>query len=144
MHRYDIYLLQPDVAKRFIRAEAKLFQLFEEYETVKPLYHIVKKQIAYICRPLPVHDICEQFSLDRIATTPKERELLFMEGEDGVKVAMNDERMQIWSDGNMGDEWPWFDQLQTYDPYFFACDIHRQKYGWLKPIKFKSLLLENV
>ncbi|GAK01676.1 sporulation inhibitor of replication protein SirA [Geomicrobium sp. JCM 19055] len=43
MHRYDIYLLKTEYANSFVRAEDKLFRLFKEYETVKPLYEIVKK-----------------------------------------------------------------------------------------------------
>ncbi|GAK09051.1 sporulation inhibitor of replication protein SirA [Geomicrobium sp. JCM 19038] len=139
MHRYDIYLLKTEYANSFVRAEDKLFRLFKEYETVKPLYEIVKKQIEYICRPLSMDEITEQLPFHKKKMAGGK--VIFIEDEQKMKMSINEQRIQLWSEEGHDDEWPWFDTLQSLDPYFFACDVQREKYGWLKPVKFKSLLI---
>ncbi|AXF55025.1 sporulation inhibitor of replication protein SirA [Salicibibacter kimchii] len=143
MHRYDIYLLKPGIARQFIQLENKLFQLFKEYETVPSLRREVQMQIDYICQPISIHHLGEWLSSARITPFSQGREdgfVYYLEESEGVKVRLSERRVQIWSTLDMEDEWPWFDQLQAYDPYFFVCDIGREKHGWLKPIKMHTHL----
>ncbi|QQK76229.1 sporulation inhibitor of replication protein SirA [Salicibibacter cibarius] len=143
MHRYDIYLLKPGIARQFIQLENKLFQLFKEYETVPSLHHEVQKQVDYICQPISIHHLGEWLSSAQITPFPQGRDdglVYYLEESESVKLMLSERRVQIWSTLHMEDEWPWFDQLQAYDPYFFACDVERGRYGWLKPIKMHTHL----
>ncbi|SDI96141.1 sporulation inhibitor of replication protein SirA [Natribacillus halophilus] len=143
MHRYDIYLLRPEVARQFIQLESKLFRLFKEYETVPSIHHEVQKQVDYICRPISIHHLGAWLSSSTMTDFhPDENDsyVYYVEEDEGVKLTMSERRLQIWSTLDREDEWVWFDKLQTYDPYFFACDIKREKYGWLKPMKMHTHL----
>ncbi|WP_160141549.1 sporulation inhibitor of replication protein SirA [Salicibibacter halophilus] len=138
MHRYDIYLLNQEIARQFIQMENKLFHLFKEYETVPSLRQEAQKQVDYICRPISIHHLGEWLSSAQITSFPQgegDGFVYYLEGSEGVKLMLSERRVQIWSTLDMEDEWLWFDHLQAYDPYFFACDVEREKYGWLKPIK---------
>ncbi|MBB6449206.1 hypothetical protein HNR44_001155 [Geomicrobium halophilum] len=142
MHRYDIYLLRPEIAHQYFQMEIKLFQLFKEYETIRSIQSILQKQVDYICRPISIQHLVEWFSSLQMYKNESDSERYFfsLQGEKGVKVTVSERRVQIFSMLGLENEWIWFDQLQMYDPYFFACDIQREKYGWLKPMKIHSQL----
>lgn len=141
MRRYVVYLLQDDVAKNYFGKEKMLYQLFYEAENkISPYHSVVKKQIQYITRKIPVKKLHQAFMSElKDALTSFEAEKIYevqlKESASRAILLVNSNYLSIYSYGSIDAETAFFEVLRKLETCFLAVDFKNYNYGWLTPRK---------
>lgn len=141
MRRYVVYLLQDDVAKNYFGKEKMLYQLFYEAENkISPYHSVVKKQIQYITRKIPVKKLHQAFMSElKDALTSFEAEKIYevqlKESASRAILLVNPNYLSIYSYGSIDAETSFFEVLRKLETCFLAVDFKNYNYGWLTPRK---------
>lgn len=139
MRRYEIFLMEEEVASVYFGREEMLFQLFEDRKnSSETANEILEKQIAFITRPI------QSYKLDRII----KRELMHQEhyqynhllhkltlNNGQAELKIYEKYLTLITDGDMETETLFFEILRKIDACFLAIDYNNKRYGWLKPIR---------
>lgn len=146
MRHYSIYLLKDDVANDYFGKESILYQLFLEHEqTRKSEDDIIKRQIAYITRQIPVTKI--QFQLQkelkafRGYSNHENTHMLTLKRKHHLseaELSVYSSHMTLSSTGGYEAETIFFETLRKTCPSFLAMDFNVNRYGWLNPIKQRN------
>lgn len=141
MRRYVVYLLQDDVVKNYFGKEKMLYQLFYEAENkISPYHSVVKKQIQYITRKIPVKKLHQAFMSElKDALTSFEAEKIYevqlKESASRAILLVNPNYLSIYSYGSIDAETAFFEVLRKLETCFLAVDFKNYNYGWLTPRK---------
>ena len=146
MRRYHIYLVEEEFASHYFGREAKIYELFSEYEFAVGEHKAqLRKQIDYVTRPIPtlhIHQCID--SLLRIRTDyQNERNihtLMVNSNKSEAKMVVHDRFLLLESSGNYEAETIFFEVLRKYDSCFLAMDFSLHRYGWLNPIKERKFV----
>ncbi|SFE37324.1 sporulation inhibitor of replication protein SirA [Alteribacillus iranensis] len=145
MNRYQLVIIQKEVALHYYQSEEKLFRLFldyhKAYDWAQP---VLEKQIHYITEDIKRRDwkryIHEPLKNIGYNSTSMGEGLFYqsLKTESSLKVT----NQSIWfhHEGDVKEEWKVFDCLKSLSPCMFAVNIDRNTYGWLKPMKVFSVL----
>lgn len=146
MRHYHIYLIEDEVAWHYFGREAKIYQLFVEYErTSHHMKEILKKQIEYITVPIPslfLHQLLE-VQLKRYSEFQMKgsTHLLLLPGGRGqAKLTIYDRYISMSSIGGYEAETIFFEILRKFNSCFLAMDLKLERYGWLNPIKERKFV----
>lgn len=140
MRDYLIYLIEDEFAEYFYGRERKIVELFKaEKQSRGELLETIRKQINYITKPLPYLDLHKQLSYS------VEKREFFIKGKTYIKqsahkrsraeLTIEDRVIHLQATGNYDSESFFFETLRKLDGRFLAMDLHRNHYGWVKPIK---------
>ncbi len=141
MRSYQVYSIENEVAEYYYGRERMFYDLFLQYLCVNGnLKEIIRKQIKYITKPLPVLNIHHLLNQNLI----KKSELIWdgrkyrVKGntlENGVELQVEEQRLLIQAWGNYDSESIFLEALRKYDGRLLAIDIENERFGWIKPIK---------
>lgn len=146
MRRYVIYLLENDVAKNYIGKEKMLFQLFYEAENkVSPYQSVVKKQIHYITKEIPLHELHQIFMMelhDVLKSYEREKsyEIQLDKKMSRAILLIHRNQISIYAYGTLESETIFFEALRKMDSSFLAIDFKNYNYGWLNPTKYMEFV----
>lgn len=141
MRRYVVYLLESEVAKNYLGKEKMLYQLFYEAENkISPYHSVVKKQIRYITRNIPVKKLHHAFVSElKHGLTSFEPEKIYevqlKESTSRAILIVNPNYLSIYSYGSIEAETAFFEVLRKIESCFLAVDFKNYNYGWLTPRK---------
>ncbi len=146
MRKYDIYLINEEVAQHYFGQESKLFHLFlDETRALDEKKDIIKKQIEYISKPIPVVELQHQF----LQAFKHRTDYFFFNQAHRIQISEPNSKAQlvifsnyihIVSDGSFEAETMFFEVMRKISPSFFALDVSTYRYGWLNPIKQVKLV----
>lgn len=142
MRQYEIYLIDDEIARFYFGKEIKLYQLFldERLSKEKNQMAIIKKQITYITKRVPIFEIegkiedtCRHFKgYDMQNQT---HSLHYSNGMSQARLELDSERLTLKSTGDFSAEVTFLEVLRQIDSSFLAIDFKHTRYGWLKPVK---------
>ncbi|MEB1809520.1 MAG: sporulation inhibitor of replication protein SirA [Bacillaceae bacterium] len=146
MRKYDIYLINEEVAQHYFGQESKLFHLFlDETRALDDTKDIIKKQIEYISSPISVIELQQ-----RLLQSFKHRtDYFFFDHAHRIHLTEPYSKAQLFifpnyihmvSDGSFEAETMFFEVMRKISPSFFALDVSTYRYGWLNPIKQVKLV----
>ncbi|WP_059103446.1 sporulation inhibitor of replication protein SirA [Shouchella shacheensis] len=138
MRRYQLYLLDDQVATSYFGRESKLFQLFEEHAQAKDgPRSLLDKQVDYITKPLPTRTLkyaFRRYQEPRQETCEDTYVIQCPQEQSGsCKVQLDAKFVQLWASGDIDSETAIFDLLKGVDPHFFAVNVEDRRFGWLQP-----------
>lgn len=146
MRSYQIYSIEKEVAEYYYGRERMFYDLFFQYLYVSGnLKEIIRKQIKYITKPLPIlsiHHLMNQ-------SLAKKNELIWdgrkyhMKGnthENGVEFQLEEQKLLIQAWGNYDSESIFLEALRKFDGRLLAIDIENERFGWIKPIKERKFV----
>ncbi|MGE6259226.1 sporulation inhibitor of replication protein SirA [Heyndrickxia sporothermodurans] len=141
MRTYQIYLIEDEVAEYYYGRERMFFDLFAEYTFVTgSLKQIIRKQIEYITKPMPVLHI--HYLLGQALSRKKDvfiEDNYYRYGENdlfnGVELFIDDYMLRLNAWGNYDIEAAFLEVLRKFDGRLLAIDLEHEQFGWLKPIK---------
>jgi hypothetical protein len=149
MRRYDLYIIDGEVARDYFGKEAKLNQLFHAafYEE-KPEHRLqLERQVNYITKPIPMFRLKTLLAralkevTDYILDTKDwEFTLKSVDSRRIMRLQLDDKKCVLWSSGDLLTETLIFDKLREIDPYFLAVDRANERSGWLRPIKMVRMI----
>ncbi|MGY4689914.1 sporulation inhibitor of replication protein SirA [Salibacterium sp. K-3] len=142
MTRFQLTIITKEVALQYYQAEYKLYRLFldyhEAYEWARPL---LKKQIYYITEPLLypyfIGTLHEDFKKSGFH---KKKRDMYVSRRSASTIYLKKRQIIFDHAGPAKEEWQVFDCLKKISPYFFAVNMKKETYGWLKPLKVYSVL----
>jgi hypothetical protein len=149
MRRYDLYIIDEEVARDYFGKEMKLNQLFQAafYEK-KPEQRLqLEKQVNYITKSIPMFRL--QTLLTRVLKEVSDYTLdtkdweFTLKSEDCrrvMRLQLDQKKCVLWSTGDLLTESLIFDKLREIDPYFLAVDRANERCGWLQPIKTARMI----
>lgn len=146
VRRYVIYLMEQDVAKNYFGKEEMLYQLFLEAENIVSPYHsIIKKQIRYITKEIPLTDLHETLITElrhevKSYEAEKSYEIHLAEYDSKAVLVLNRHHLSLYSYGAKEAETVIFEILRKIESSFLALDFKNSNYGWLNPIKKAALV----
>ncbi|REJ14251.1 MAG: hypothetical protein C6P37_14805 [Caldibacillus debilis] len=139
MKRYEMYLIDEQVADFFYGRERKFYNLFKEYEgSAPPKKEILEKQIDFITKPIPVLTIHSQIIrlLEGRQDFYIRQGKLVIENHRGKACLQIDQRAILLESNGYGEgENTFLDLLKKTEYNFLAIDRENGRYGWLKPLK---------
>ncbi|WP_409292449.1 sporulation inhibitor of replication protein SirA [Peribacillus sp. SCS-37] len=149
MRIYNLYVIEDDIARHYFGRERLLYNLFLEYsKSSGELQEIIKRQIAYITKPLPILQI--QKMLDRQLRVKKDSQdknrVYYIETNEGLSSAslrIGDNGLTLEARGSLEAETEFFECLRKSESDFLALDLTNNKFGWLKPIKERKFRLKE-
>ncbi|WP_209122288.1 sporulation inhibitor of replication protein SirA [Alkalihalobacillus sp. BA299] len=146
MRKYDIYLINEEVAQNYFGQESKLFHLFlDETRAFDENKTIIKKQIKYISNSIPVMKL--QQSL--LQAFKHRTDYFFFNHAHRIQMGDPLSKAQVFifsdyihmvSEGSYEAEVMFFEVMRKMSPTFFALDVSTYRYGWLNPIKQVKLV----
>ncbi|MFB5663993.1 sporulation inhibitor of replication protein SirA [Alteribacillus sp. HJP-4] len=144
MSRYLLVIIKKEVALQYYRKEDKLFRLFQDYvqayEWARP---VLEKQIRYITEPISIQNKSSELltCLNTHEYIPyNNHPCSYISTKNSSKIEWNEMFMKFENAGTWKEEWAVFDCLKNQSPYFFAMNMDKKLYGWLKPLKVFSVL----
>ncbi|MCD7033664.1 sporulation inhibitor of replication protein SirA [Metabacillus sp. GX 13764] len=148
MRHFFIYLIEEEFAGHYFGREAKMFSFFKEYQWTSyqdPSYSIVKKQVAYITKEIPVFEmnqllemhLCSRPEYQRIGQIHK---LELMRNKGNATLIVKSGFLEMNAAGSVEAETVFFEILRSYAPCFLAMDFQSNKYGWLNPVKERKFV----
>jgi hypothetical protein len=147
MRKYDIYLIEEEVALHYFQKEHIVYQLFLEYKTSDKDHDIyVKKQIEYITKKIPILQL--QFMIEN--RLGRSRGFVsFCSGEYGYQTEEGSAHLVLKCDyiymeaqGTVETETVFFEILRKVSPCFLAMNFEDDVYGWLNPIKQRKIFIK--
>ncbi|MGE8203966.1 sporulation inhibitor of replication protein SirA [Heyndrickxia sp. NPDC080065] len=146
MRTYQIHLIENEVAEYYFGRERMFYDLFAEYYQVSgKLKDIIRKQIEYITKPIPVlhihHLLGQAFSKKKDVI--KEDKIYKYGGSDlynGVELFIESKMLRLNAWGNYDSESAFLEVLRKYDGRLLAIDLEHERFGWLKPIKERKFV----
>lgn len=147
MRHYYIYSIEDKVAETFFGEESKLFHLFLEAKSTKsyPRLQMLRKQIDYITKPIAV-SMLEKGITDALQDWSDYEPyagyhlLNVTDRKSQAALTLTDSCMLMKSSGTFEAETTFFEVLRQLERCLLAMDFHRQRYGWLNPIKQTHLV----
>ncbi|WP_240375402.1 sporulation inhibitor of replication protein SirA [Bacillus piscicola] len=147
MSRYQLVIIQKEIALQYYQSEGKLYRLFLDYhhayEWARP---VLEKQIRYITEGIGIEDwnrfIHSQLEKIGYQMIPSRsgNALFYHSPITGSNLRIEDSAIIFDHAGDAKEEWEVFDCLKQVSPCVFAVNIERSIYGWLKPLKVFSVL----
>jgi hypothetical protein len=146
MRKYELYLIEESVALHYNGKERLIYNLFFEHTNTKDstLKAILKKQIDYITRPIPV------WKMQQVLLMELQKKNWFQQKADGYYIkndnlsnamlSILNNCLHIKAEGYHDTELVFFELLHKYEPNFLAIDVENGRYGWLKPIKQRNFV----
>lgn len=141
MRKYEIFLLEDEVAYYYFGREQVLYQFFvEAVNPVPSLRDIIERQIAYITKAIP--SFVFNYELKKVDSTSKgfnlkkdEQILIIYSDVSKAVLRKLDHQLTLISTGNFDAETLMFEHLRKVDKTFVAVDIEGNSIGWLSPVK---------
>ncbi len=141
MRKYEIFLLEDEVAYYYFGREQVLYQFFvEAVNPVPRLINTIERQLAYITKTIPnfvfdyelkmVDSMSKGFNL----TKDVQKLVIYSNGSKAVLKKL-DHQLTLISTGNFDAETLMFEHLRKVDKTFVAVDIEGNSIGWLSPVK---------
>ncbi|MGO4887653.1 sporulation inhibitor of replication protein SirA [Anaerobacillus sp. MEB173] len=144
MRKYQIFLMEKEIAHHYFGKESKLFHLFLESQTVSgEQLALVKKQIDYIIRPIPtilVHQVVDETLRYSTHYSFYLHSHYIDKKQSKAKLTVFDTNVVLTAEGTYEAETMFFESLRKIDPRFLAMDFENFKFGWLNPIKQAELI----
>jgi len=146
MRKYDIYLIEEEVASYYFGRESIVYNLFLDSErTTHEKKRLLNKQIDFITRPIPVLEIRKMIesTLNSSPTYYQYRDSFFFtvdEPKSEARMVVKNQMIHLESVGSYEAETVFFEILRKYDSCFLAMDYDHNRYGWLNPIKQRKFV----
>ncbi|KOO46420.1 sporulation inhibitor of replication protein SirA [Priestia koreensis] len=146
MRKYDIYLIEKEVANHYYQRAGLIFQLFKDFQQPSHIqYDELKKQVEYITKPLPIEELEDAIESAFLHTTAffkgeKQYKLSILKTQSRARIKMYDRLISLEGIGGVDAETAFFEVLRKLNPYFLAMDFTKEQYGWLTPIKTKKFI----
>lgn len=146
MRAYQIYLIEDEVAEYYYGRERMFFDLFLEYYEVNGvLKQIIRKQIEYITKPIPIlhiHHLLGQAFSKKKDFVHQNNFYRYIENDlfNGVELFVDDYMLRLNAWGNYDSESAFLEVLRKYDGRLLALDLENERFGWLKPIKERKFV----
>ncbi|HET6872204.1 MAG TPA: sporulation inhibitor of replication protein SirA [Sporolactobacillaceae bacterium] len=144
MRRYDLYIIDDEVARDFFGKEPKLNQLFHAafYEK-QPEHRLqLERQVNYITKTIPMFRLktllqrtLKDVTDYTVEANDWELTLRSKDCKRVMRLQLDQKKCVLWSSGDLLTETLIFDRLREIDPYFLAVDRANERCGWLQPIK---------
>lgn len=147
VRNYDIYLIEEEFADFFYGRESKFMELFTASpQKMGELYQIIQKQIHYITKPLPYLRLHQHISAcienNNYYIKGKVYVSSHPDGNEGAELRIEKRNLHLHSWGGYTSESIFFEVLRKFDGRFLAMDIDNNRYGWLKPLKERKILIK--
>lgn len=146
LRSYDIYLIEDEFADFFYGRESKFMELFTANpDENEELYSIIQKQIYYITKPLPHLDLHQHISASRNSQYYIKGNVYISQhpdGNEGAELKIEKRNLKLKSWGGFTCESIFFEVLRKFDGRFLAIDVENNKYGWVKPMKERKILMK--
>jgi len=148
MRHFYLYLIKSEFANHYFGREQKLFRLFHDYFWTSgdnPKYGMLKKQIDYVSKKIPVFKLDELIQLylqpyEGYSLVSPIHKIQLMNNQGNATLMIKEKYIEITSTGSFEAETIFFEILRKYDSCFLAMDFHHEKYGWLNPIKERKFV----
>lgn len=145
MRTYVIYLIKDEFAEYFYGSERKFYELFTaERRTLGELNEIIKRQVAYVTKPLPY------LELHRLLSQSVNKKKIYMKNKayctgrikerTGAELLIEKSWIKLQAWGGFESESIFFEILRKFDGRFFAIDLDEARYGWIKPVKERKYI----
>lgn len=148
MRHFYLYLIKDEFAGHYFGREYKIFRLFQDYygtSVESPKYQMLKKQIDYVSKKIPLFYLdefiqtnlkhCNGYSHDLYT-----HQIQLEKNRGNATLMLNEKNIEISSTGSFDAETTFFEILRKLDPCFFAMDFQNEQYGWLNPIKERKFV----
>jgi len=144
MSRYELYIIDDRFANYFYGREKMFFNLFQEYENARGrLKNILARQVEYITKPIPalkIHKLLIQLLQTRSDFYIHNGDY-YIENRTGLaKLTLEERKLIIESTGNMDCELTFLEILRKSEFNFYAVEIERNQYGWVRPFRIKKFV----
>ncbi|PYZ93044.1 hypothetical protein CR194_07550 [Salipaludibacillus keqinensis] len=149
MRKYEIVLIDEEVAYMYSGMEKKLFQLFYEHRHAHGnLKQITTGQVQYITKDFYQsnldHFIYQYFFHQKDYSYSKHTHTLNMVKEQSfARLTLFPKKMILFASGGIDAETSFFEVLRRYQSFFLAMNYETNKYGWLKPIQVMNIMQER-
>ncbi|MFY4773992.1 sporulation inhibitor of replication protein SirA [Metabacillus sp. RGM 3146] len=148
MRHFYVYLIEEEFASHYFGRELKMFSLFKEFQWTSyqdPSYAIIKKQVSYVTRDIPVQKINQLLETHLYYRKDYQRigqiHKLELKGNKGsATLIVKNHYIEINSIGSVEAETNFYEILRNFDPCFLAMDFQAGKYGWLNPVKERKFV----
>lgn len=146
MRKYEILLIDEEVAYMYSGMERKLYQLFHENINSKGLLKtITKNQISYITKgydPYKLNDyIYSSFFHNKDYAYSEDTHILNDKKDNSyAELTLRPGTMSLVAKGSINAETSFFEVLRNYQPFFLAINHDTNKYGWLRPIQVMNVV----
>ncbi|WP_377889148.1 sporulation inhibitor of replication protein SirA [Alkalihalobacillus sp. R86527] len=147
MRHYEMHLIKQEVAVQYGGKELLLFQLFNERKLTvqKETKELLDKQIDFITESIPVIDVNRYLVTEFGGFRNYEYRngghcLTILQSKSDGSLFVNQNKINIYSNGTYEAETIFFEVLRKLSPTFFAIDHQSNKYGWLNPLKKQKLV----
>ncbi|WP_181832994.1 sporulation inhibitor of replication protein SirA [Bacillus taeanensis] len=141
MKRYTIYLIEDEAAKSCFGQEVLLYKLFLKGQAdVSPQQTIIKKQISYITRLIPVltiHSRLQEKLGGLNGYEMKDNHIIFCP-DSRAELRIYYDHIVLLANGSLEAETMFFEILRQVESCFFAMNFQNHHFGWLSPIKTKK------
>ncbi|MGJ9381571.1 MULTISPECIES: sporulation inhibitor of replication protein SirA [Salipaludibacillus] len=148
MRRYDIILVNEEVAYMYNGMEKKLFHLFvENYYAKGILKTITDLQINYIKNDYHIDEL-DTFLFEALGKEDDyhysfEKHILQLDKyKSYARLILSKNKIILYADGSLDAETMFFEVLRNFRPYFLAISVQSKRYGWLKPIRPLDMAIE--
>lgn len=146
MRKYEIVLIDEEVAYIYSGMERKLYQLFQENINSKGLLKTVTtNQIRYITKdyyPKKLNDYIYQALFHNKDYTYSEgmHTLSETKEESYAQLTLRPRKMILVAKGSINAETSFFEVLRNYQAFFLAINHETNKFGWLRPIQVMNVI----
>ncbi|WP_416150741.1 sporulation inhibitor of replication protein SirA [Salipaludibacillus sp. HK11] len=149
MRKYEIVLMDEEVAYMYSGMEKKLYQLFHEHRHSKGLLKtITGHQIRYITKDYGQTNLDKYiyesfFHCKDYSYSENTHILTGMRDRSFAQLSLAPGKMTLISQGKIDAETSFFEVLRNYQSFFLAINYEKEKYGWLKPIPVMHIMQEG-
>lgn len=148
MRHFFLYIIKKEFAEHYYQREAKIFQLFQEYQWTSrqhPSFKQLEKQVHYVTKKIPFHYVdmfLESYLSHRSDyqhVTPIHT-IQLKNHRGSASVILKERLIELVSTGNIDAEIIFFEALRKINSHFFAMDFANERFGWLHPIKDRNFV----
>lgn len=142
MRNYELYIIDELVADYFYGREQMFFHLFKDlHESQSKIREILLKQVEYITKPIPSFHIYTHIMQDLQSRTDfyMKNDAFIIENKRGkAELTIGKRQVVVRSSGSVDAEMIFMETLRKSEYNFLALDLENERYGWLKPLKYRK------
>ncbi|WP_280771954.1 sporulation inhibitor of replication protein SirA [Salipaludibacillus daqingensis] len=149
LRKYEIVLIDEEVAYMYSGMEKKLYQLFQENVYSKGfLKTLTTHQIRYITKDYKRKELNEYiyhsfFHKKDYSYSDNTHTLNEMKNKNYAQLTLYPGKMILTARGSIDAETSFFEVLRNYQPFFLALNHDTNKFGWLRPIQVMNIMDER-
>ncbi|MDX5476546.1 MAG: sporulation inhibitor of replication protein SirA [Bacillaceae bacterium] len=145
MRHFHIYLIEEEVAKQYYGREAKIYQLFQEYEQNIKLKPLISKQIDFITQTIPAFKLQKVMESNLKNRNDYEGQMYkhsiwLPNSRSAASISIFETYIELTATGSFEAETIFFEILRKENPFYMAIDIRSERFGWLFPIKQRKFV----